>query len=67
MPRPTFLSAIKAAYEAWSQLAEHSPLGAIVQVLTGVATPDGNGGYTIPDPQNTPFGDLTTPGAWDIG
>jgi hypothetical protein len=60
----TFLSNVNSAYGAWSQLAEHSPLGAIVQVLTGIATPDGNGGFTIPDPQNTPFGDLTTPGAW---
>ena len=36
-----------------------------MQVLTSIATPDGNGGYTITDPENTPFGDLTTPGAWD--
>lgn len=61
----TFLTNINSAYGAWSQLAEHSPLGAIVQVLTAIATPDGNGGFTIPDPQNTSFGDLTTPGAWD--
>jgi len=61
----TFLGDIGSAYQAWSQQAEHSPLGAIVHVLTSIATPDGNGGYTIPDPQNTPFGDLTTPGAWD--
>ncbi len=60
----TFLSNINSAYGAWSQLAEHSPLGAIVQVLTAIATPDGNGGFTIPDPQNTSFGDLTTSGAW---
>lgn len=59
-----FIRNINSAYTAWSQLAEHSPLGAIVQVLTAIATPDGNGGYTIPDPENTPFGDLTTPGAW---
>jgi hypothetical protein len=59
-----FLSAINAAYEAWNQLPEHSPLGAIVQVLTSIATPDGSGGYTIPDPENTPFGDLTSPQAW---
>ncbi len=60
-----FLGNINSAYTAWSQFAEHSPLGAVVQVLTAIATPDGNGGYTITDPQNTPFGDLTTPGAWD--
>ena len=59
-----FLSAINGAYEAWTKLPEHSPLGAIVHVLTSAATPDGNGGYTIPDPENTPFGDLTTPEAW---
>jgi hypothetical protein len=61
----TFLTNINSAYGAWSQFAEHSPLGAVVQVLTAIATPDGNGGFTIPDPQNTSFGDLTTPGAWD--
>ena len=61
----TFLGDLNSAYGAWSQLGEHSPLGAVVQVLTSIATPDGNGGYTIPDPQNTPFGDLTNPGAWD--
>jgi hypothetical protein len=60
----TYLSAINSAYGAWSALPEHSPLGAVVQVLTDIATSDGNGGYTIPDPENTPFGDLTTPGAW---
>ena len=59
-----FLSNINSAYGAWSQLAEHSPLGAIVQVLTAIATPDGNGGFAITDPENTPFGDLTTPGGW---
>ena len=59
-----FLGNINSAYTAWSQFAEHSPLGAVVQVLTAIATPDGNGGFTIPDPENTPFGDLTTPGAW---
>src|SRR6202050_3565008 len=59
-----FLSAMNSAYSAWNQLDEHSPLGAVVQVLMSIATPDGNGGYTIPDPENTPFGDLTTPGAW---
>ncbi len=60
----TFLSAINSAYGAWNALPEHSPLGAVVHVLTDIATPDGSGGYTIPDPEDTPFGDLTTSGAW---
>ena len=59
-----FLADLRSAYTAWSQLTEHSPLGAVVKVLTEIATPDGNGGYTIPDPQNTPYGDLTTGAAW---
>jgi hypothetical protein len=59
-----FLSDINSAYTAWSQLAEHSPLGAVVQVLTAVAAPDGNGAFTVADPQNTPLGDLTTAAAW---
>jgi hypothetical protein len=60
----TFLNDIHTAYTTWSGLPEHSPLGALVQALTAVAAPDGNGGNAIPDPQNTPFGDLTTPAAW---
>jgi hypothetical protein len=60
----TYLAAISSAYEAWSELPQHSPLGAVVQVLKDIATSDGNGGYTIPDPEDTPFGDLTTPEAW---
>ena len=59
-----FLTDLMSAYLAWTQVPAHSPLGAVVQVLEGIATPDGNGAYVIPDPRNTPFGDLTDPGAW---
>jgi hypothetical protein len=59
-----FLADLMSAYLAWTQVPAHSPLGAVVQVLESVATQDGNGASTIPDPQNTPFGDLTSPDAW---
>jgi hypothetical protein len=59
-----FLTDLMSAYLAWTQVPAHSPLGAVVQVLEGIATPDANGAYVIPDPRNTPFGDLTDPGAW---
>lgn len=59
-----FLTDLMSAYLAWTQVPGHSPLGAVVQVLEGIATPDANGAYVISDPQNTPFGDLTTPDAW---
>ena len=59
-----FLSDTWAAYNNWIQQPEHSPLGAIVQVLENIAVPGGNGGYEIPNPQQTPYGDLTTDAAW---
>jgi hypothetical protein len=60
----TFLTGVGSAYASWTQLPEHSPLGALVQLLTGIAGQDANGAYVISDPQNTPYGDLTTAGAW---
>ena len=59
-----FLTDLATAYSGWTQVPEHSPLGAVVQVLEGIATQDGNGGSVIADPQNTPFGDLTASGSW---
>jgi hypothetical protein len=58
-----FLNDILSAYSSWTQVVEHSPLGAIVAVLEAIATP-GSGGYVIPDPQNTPYGDLTLDASW---
>ena len=60
----TFLNDLLSAYSSWTQLVSHSPLGAIVTVLEQIATPDGNGGFVIADPQNTPFGDLTDDSTW---
>ncbi|HET7014920.1 MAG TPA: hypothetical protein VFI65_13480 [Streptosporangiaceae bacterium] len=60
----TFLADLLSAYASWTQVVPHSPLGAIVTVLEQIATPDGNGGYVIADPQNTPFGDLTVDSTW---
>jgi len=60
----TFLTDILSAHSSWAQLIEHSPLGAVVKVLEGIATLDANGNYVIADPQNTPFGDLTVDGSW---
>jgi hypothetical protein len=59
-----FLANLMSAYLAWTQVPAHSPLGAVVQVLEGIASPDANGAATIPDPRNTPFGDLTSPDVW---
>jgi hypothetical protein len=60
----TFLTDVLSAHSSWAQLTEHSPLGAVVKVLEGIATPDASGNYVIADPQNTPFGDLTVDGSW---
>jgi hypothetical protein len=62
----TFLTDVLSAYTSWTQLTEHTPLGAIVTVLEQIATPDGNGGYVIADPQNTPYGDLTDASTWAL-
>jgi hypothetical protein len=59
-----FLASMNTAYNGWLQVPAHSPLGAIVSVLEAIATPDGNGGYAIPNPQDTTYGDLTTSGPW---
>ncbi len=60
----TFLADVLSAYSSWTQHVEHSPLGAVVTVLEQIATPDASGGYVIPDPQNTPYGDLTIDSSW---
>ena len=60
----TFLAALESAYAGWTQLPEHSPLGAVVRVLSQIASQDVDGSLVIPDPRNTSFGDLTTDGAW---
>lgn len=59
-----FLTDLMSAYSGWTQVPEHSPLGAVVQVLEEIATQDAGGAYVIPDPQNTPYGDLTVSGSW---
>jgi hypothetical protein len=59
-----FLSNLMSAYLAWTQVPAHSPLGAVVQVLENIAALDSGGASIIADPQNTPFGDLTSPDAW---
>ena len=62
----TFLTDLLTAYSSWTQQVAHSPLGAIVTVLEQIATPDGNGGFVIADPQNTPYGDLTVDSTWPV-
>jgi hypothetical protein len=59
-----FLVDLLTAHSSWTELAEHSPLGAVVTVLEQIATKDPSGGYVIPDPQNTPYGDLTIDSSW---
>jgi hypothetical protein len=59
-----FLASLNSAYTGWMQVPEYSPLGAVVQALMQVAVPNGTGGYVIPSPQDTTYGDLTTPGPW---
>jgi hypothetical protein len=59
----TFLADLLSAHSSWTQLAEHSPLGAVVSVLEQIATRE-SGGYVIPDPQNTPYGNLTVDSSW---
>jgi hypothetical protein len=59
-----YLTDLVSAYTGWTQVPEHSPLGAVVQVLEDIATPGSNGAYVIPDPQDTPYGDLTVAGSW---
>ncbi|HEY1702842.1 MAG TPA: hypothetical protein VGG75_24310 [Trebonia sp.] len=60
----TFLSDLRSAYTTWTGYGAYSPLGAIVQVLQQISGPDGSGAVVIPDPRNTPYGDLTTAPAW---
>ncbi|HVT69184.1 MAG TPA: hypothetical protein VHF26_15645, partial [Trebonia sp.] len=60
----TFLSDLRSAYTTWTGYGAHSPLGAIVQVLQQISSPDASGAVVIPDPRNTPYGDLTTAPAW---
>ncbi len=58
-----FLSDLWAAYNGWTQVPGSSPLGALVTVLTDIATLNGSA-YTIPGAKNTRYGDLTTPAGW---
>jgi hypothetical protein len=60
----TFLSDMRSAYTTWTGYGAYSPLGAIVQVLQQISGTDGTGAAVIPDPRNTPYGDLTTAPAW---
>lgn len=60
-----FLADLLSAYTSWAQVPEHSPLGAIVTVLQEIASQDGSGANTIPDPRNTPYGDLTKAESWN--
>ncbi len=60
----TFLADLLSAHSSWIQPAAHSPLGAVVTVLEQIATQGPGGGYVIPDPQNTPYGDLTVASSW---
>jgi hypothetical protein len=62
----TFLNDLLSARSSWTQLVEHSPLGAVVTVLEQIATKDANGAFVIPDPQNTPYGDLTIDASWAV-
>jgi hypothetical protein len=62
----TFLTDVLSAYSSWTHLTEHSPLGAVVTVLERIATPEPGGGYVIPDPQNSPYGDLTIDSSWAV-
>lgn len=62
----TFLGSMASAYNGWLAAAEHSPLGAIVQVLKQISTQDSSGAYVIANPQQTPYGDLTTLAAWTV-
>ena len=59
-----YLTDLVSAYTGWTQVTGHSPLGAVVQVLEDIATPGSDGAYVIPDPQDTPYGDLTVAGSW---
>jgi hypothetical protein len=59
-----FLANLWSAYSGWAQQSAHSPLGALVQLLTAIAEPGADGAYVIADPQDTPYGDLTTDQAW---
>jgi hypothetical protein len=60
----TFLTSIESAYNGWLAVPEHSPLGAVVQVLKEIATQDPTGAWVISDPQHTSYGDLTTAAVW---
>src|SRR5262249_25853492 len=55
-----FLNSLQSAFDGWLAVPEHSPLGAIVQVLVRIAIRDSSGAYVIADPQHTIYGDLTT-------
>jgi len=59
-----YLTDLMSAYTGWTQVPGHSPLGAVVQLLEEIATQDSGGAYVIPDPQDTPYGDLTVSGSW---
>ncbi len=59
-----FLDDLFRAYGAWTQNDLSSPLGALVSVLMAIATPSGDGRFTIAHPLDTIYGDLTGAAAW---
>jgi hypothetical protein len=52
----SFLSDLWSAYSSWEQQPGYSPLGALVDIVQGVAA--------APDPTKTSYGDLTSDGPW---
>lgn len=64
----TFLNSIWNAYADWTNVMEHSPLGAILRALIVKNVVVGTPGQwtTNPNmpPSETPFGDLSTDAAW---
>jgi hypothetical protein len=63
-----FLLSTWNAWAGWTNMLDHSPLGAIYQSLMdkGVIVSAGGGNYQLADTHSTdsPFGDLTTTDAW---
>lgn len=64
----TFLNSIWNAYADWTNVMEHSPLGAILRALIARQVVVGTPGQwtTNPNmsPSDTPFGDLSTDAGW---
>jgi hypothetical protein len=59
-----FLNGLWSAYSTWTEQPAYSPLGSLVQLLQSIAEPGSDGSYVIADPQDTPYGDLTTDQGW---